>query len=96
MPNVLLEAMAAEKAVIATEVGAVPEVVVHGETGILVPAEDSDALADAIRYLLQDKLKAKKMGEAGRVRVEEHFTVRKMIERTENLYQELLEEKRLI
>ena len=96
MPNVLLEAMAAGKPVIATEVGGVPEVVLHGKTGILVPPEDSDAIANAMRYLLQDELKAKKMGEAGRLRVEEHFTIAGMLERTEDLYQELLKEKRLL
>ncbi len=93
MPNVLLEAMAAGKAVIATEVGGIPEVVVHGETGILVPPEDSDALAKSIKYLLQDEIKINKMGETGRVQVEKHFTIAKMLERTEILYQKLLKEK---
>lgn len=94
MPNVLLEAMAAGKAVIATEVGGVPEVVVHGETGILVPPEDPNALARSIKCLLQDELKVNKMGETGRLQVEKHFTIAKMLEQTEILYQKLLKEKR--
>jgi len=96
MPNVLLEAMAAGKPVVATKVGGIPELVVHEETGILVHPEDSSALANAILDLLQDKLKAKKMGEAGRVRVEEHFNISRMVEKTENLYRELLREKQLL
>ncbi len=52
MPNAVLEAMAAGKPVVATEVGGVPELVLHGETGILVPPGDTDALAQAILDLL--------------------------------------------
>jgi glycosyltransferase involved in cell wall biosynthesis len=96
LPNVLLEAMAAGKPVVATKVGGIPEIVVHGETGILVPPRDTDALAIAIIDLLQNKLKAKNMGEAGRIRAGKRFSIYKMIEKTENLYQELLKEKQLI
>jgi len=96
MPNALLEAMAAGKAVVATRVGGIPELVIHEKTGILVPPEDFDALADAIIDLLQDKVRAKKMGEAGRVRVEEHFNISETLKKTENLYQELLKEKQLL
>jgi len=96
MPNVLLEAMAAARPVIATDVGGVPELVVNGETGILVPPGDSDALASAIIGLLQNELNAKKMGEAGRVWVEKNFSISKTLERTENLYRELLKEKQLL
>ena len=96
LPNVLLEAMAAGKPVIATEVGGVPELVIHGETGMLVPHKDSDALACAIADLLKNRLKARRMGETGRIRAEEHFSIQKMIEKTESLYQELLREKKLI
>jgi glycosyltransferase involved in cell wall biosynthesis len=96
LPNVLLEAMAAGKPVVATKVGGIPEIVVHGETGILIPPRDTDALAIAIIDLLQNKLKAKNMGEAGRIRAGKRFSIYKMIEKTENLYQELLKEKQLI
>ncbi len=96
LPNALLEAMAAGKPVLATEVGGIPELVVRGETGILIPPRDSDVLATAIIDLLRNKLKAKDMGEAGRTRAEEHFSIQKMIEKTGSLYQKLLKEKQLI
>ena len=96
LPNALLEAMAAGKPVVATKVGGIPEIVVHGETGILIPPRDTDALAIAIIDLLQNRLKAKDMGEAGRIRAGKCFSIYKMIEKTENLYQELLKEKQLI
>ena len=96
MPNVLLEAMAAGKPVVATQVGGVPEVVVQGETGILVPPGDADALAHALIELLQDREKAQRMGSAGRVRAERHFDVRSMVENTEKVYRELLQERGLL
>jgi glycosyltransferase involved in cell wall biosynthesis len=96
MPNALLEAMAAGKPVIATTVGGVPEIVVPGKTGLLIPPNDSDALAHAIIELLLNKSKARKMGDAARVRVEKHFTISRTVEKTDNLYRELLEEKQLL
>ena len=96
LPNVLLEAMAAGKPVVATKVGGISEIVVPGETGMLIPPRDTDALAIAIIDLLQNRLKAKDMGEAARIRAGKRFSIYKMIEKTENLYQELLKEKQLI
>jgi len=96
MPNVLLEAMAAEKPVVATEVGGVAELVINGETGLLVPSRDSGALASAIIDLLQNDLKAKRMGRNGRIRVEKKFNISKTLKETENLYQKLLKEKRIV
>ena len=96
LPNALLEAMAAGKPVVATKVGGIPEIVVHGETGVLIPPRDTDALAAVIIDLLQNRLKAKDMGEAGRIRAGKRFSIYKMIEKTENLYQELSKKKQLI
>ncbi len=84
---VLLEAMAAARPVVATPVGGTPELVVDGETGLLVPAGDVDALADALRRLLDDPELAARMGEAGRRRVEERFTAERMVERVLELYE---------
>ncbi len=87
----LLEAMARGLAVVATRVGGNPEVVADGETGLLVPARNPDALADAVLGLLRDPERGRRMGEAGRRRVERAFDVRRMVADYENLYRELAE-----
>ena len=71
--RVLLEAMAARRAVVACSAGGVPEIVVPGETGLLVPPGDPEALAGALLTLLRDPERAAAMGEAGRARVLEAF-----------------------
>ena len=95
LPYALLEAMAAAKPVVATAVGGVPEVVVDGQTGLLVPPRDPEALAQAIITLLRNPGRARAMGEAGRKRVLEHFTVERMVAETERVYQALLVRKGL-
>lgn len=87
---VLLEAMAAGRPVVASRVGGIPEVVLDGETGLLVPPEDPGALADAIRRLLEDPSLAQRLGEAGRRRVEAVFSAERMAEQTAALYEELM------
>jgi glycosyltransferase involved in cell wall biosynthesis len=86
LPLVVLEAMAQGKPVVATAVGGTPEAVVHGETGLLVPAGDADALADALDALLRDPERARRMGEAGRTRVEREFSLAASSERVLALY----------
>jgi glycosyltransferase involved in cell wall biosynthesis len=93
LPNTVLEAMAAGLPVVATGVGGTPEVVVDGITGLLVPPRDPDALAQAITRLLHDPDLRLQMGQAGRERVASHFTVARMVEQTEQLYEQLLAEK---
>ncbi len=96
MPNVALEAMAASLPVVATTVGGTPEVVVDGETGLLVPPRDPDALAKAILHLLGDPGLRLRMGQAGRERVEKHFAISETVRKTEALYQKLLAEKGIV
>jgi len=86
LPLAPLEAMAAGLAIVATDVPGHRDVVVRGETGILVPAEDSGALAEAIASLAVDPARRRKMGEAGRQRVLEHFAVSSMVEKTAEVY----------
>ena len=74
LPNVLLEAMAARTAVVATEVGGTNEVVVEGETGFMVPPNNANELADAIQKVLQDDSLRESMGTKGHKRVDERFT----------------------
>ncbi|MFQ5838976.1 MAG: glycogen synthase [Thermoplasmata archaeon] len=85
-----LEAMACERPVVATSVGGVVEVVVHGETGLLVPPEDPEQLAAGIDAVLSDRTGADEMGRNGRKRVEEFFTWEKVAEMTCRLYETLL------
>lgn len=93
MPNVALEAMAASLPVVATAVGGTPEVVIDGETGILVPSRDAIALAEALSALINDPIKAKAMGHAGRQRIETHFSLTTTVQQTELLYDALLLER---
>ncbi|TME98539.1 MAG: glycosyltransferase, partial [Chloroflexi bacterium] len=90
---VLLEAMAAGRPIVASRVATIPEVVVDGETGLLVPAGDPVALADALAQLAHDPAMARRLGEAGRERLRQHFSIEKMVGDTELLYRELIDER---
>ena len=89
LPVVLLEAMAHARPVVATPVGGTPELVVDGETGLLVPPRDPEALAAALQRLLEDPDLARRLGEAGRTRVAERFTAAAQTRRILELYDEL-------
>jgi glycosyltransferase involved in cell wall biosynthesis len=82
--------MANRLPVLATEVGGIPELVINGETGLLVPPGDSARLTGALARLLSSAEERTRLGLAGRRRIEEHFTLAKKISRTEELYLELL------
>jgi len=86
MPNVVLEAMALGRPVVGTRVGGIPELIVDGETGLLVPARDEAALASAIAGLLADDERRKAMGVAARRRTVERFSVAAMAAATEAVY----------
>jgi alpha-maltose-1-phosphate synthase len=88
-----LEAMACERTVVASAVGGIPEVVVPGRTGLLVPPADPAALAGALNRLLRDRALAPRMGLAGRGRVEEHFSWASIAAKTRRVYDELVAEK---
>jgi glycosyltransferase involved in cell wall biosynthesis len=82
----LLEAMVAGKPVVATRVSSAPEIVLDGETGLLVPPDDPDALAEAALALLGDPARAAVMGHAGLARARREFSVAQMAERTAAVY----------
>jgi glycosyltransferase involved in cell wall biosynthesis len=86
----VLEAMAMRKPVVATTAGGLPEVAQDGETGILVPPGDPDALAQAVIRLLRDPVHRRKLGEAGRDRVAVLFTVDAMMRILAEGYQALI------
>lgn len=89
--NAVVEAMAARIPVIVTKVGPLPEVV--GDSGIYVAPNKPQVITDAILELKDDPKKAKKIGEAGRKRVLENFSMRKTVENYEKLYNQLLKKE---
>ena len=84
--QVIVEGMAAGKAVVATNGGGVPEIVVHGETGLLVPMDDPTAMADAICALLRNPAWSTHLGRLGRARVLERFTADRSARDVEAVY----------
>jgi glycosyltransferase involved in cell wall biosynthesis len=90
LPLVVLEAMARRTPVVATKVGGTPEVVVDGETGLLVPPRDPEALAAALRRLLEDADLRRRLGDAGYARVRDRFSAEAMMRRVLELYDEVL------
>ena len=82
----LLDAMAAGKPIVATNTGGIPEVVVDGETGLLVPPRDHEAMADAIVRLMKEPDLRARMAAAGLARVRKHFSAERMVEQTLRVY----------
>lgn len=89
LPFSILEAMAVGKPVVATDVAGIPEQIIEGQTGFVVPQCDPDSLANAITKLLADPERAKQMGFNARVHVEENFSCELMVGKTKRLYKEL-------
>jgi len=89
-PTVALEAMAMERPVIASRIGGLPDIVVDGETGFLVPPGDERGLREAIQRLLHDPELQRRMGRSGKQRVAE-FQASTVVPRIEQVYQELVQ-----
>lgn len=87
--SAVLDAMAMGLAVVGTRAGGIPEAVVHGETGLLVPTENPEALARAIVRLLREPELRARYGSAGQARVAERFGVDKLVEGTMAAYAEV-------
>ena len=90
LPLAVVEAMAAGLPVVASDVGGLSEVVEHGTTGLLVPPDDPHALAEALHELLSDRERSRAMGQAGRARVEQLYTMSSMVDRLIDLYRGLV------
>ena len=86
----LVEAMAVGTPVVASRVGGVPEAVVDGVTGLLVPPGDAQSLASACAALLRDPGRASQMGRAGIERARAEFGIERLVREIEDLYRELL------
>lgn len=94
LPCSLMEAMACGLPVVATDVGAVADLVEDGTTGFLVSPDDDRAFAEAVIRLVRSPDLRRQMGRAGRKRVEEQFSLMRMVERFEGLFADLLRQKR--
>ncbi len=88
--NAIMEYMACGLPVVCSPGGGNPELVLQGETGVLTPAGDRDALAASLRELAADRALARRMGDAGRARLARHFTVERLVEDLEAVYLEAL------
>jgi colanic acid/amylovoran biosynthesis glycosyltransferase len=74
-PTVIIEAMAAARPVVSTRLAGIPELVAHGETGLLVAPGDTSALVDALEELIRDLELRSRYGRAGHTRIEQHFRI---------------------
>jgi glycosyltransferase involved in cell wall biosynthesis len=90
MPNAVMEAMSAGRPVIASAVGGCKELIVDGETGILVPPRNPEALAAQIVRLLEEPGLRETLGRAARKRAEAEFDIKVAVRRLEAIYDELL------
>jgi glycosyltransferase involved in cell wall biosynthesis len=90
----LLDAMAASRPIVATTAGGIPEIVEDGVNGLLVPPRDQQALADAVVRALNDADLRRRMGEAGFARVNERFTVERMVAETAAAYESVVKSQR--
>jgi glycosyltransferase involved in cell wall biosynthesis len=88
--RVVVEAMLASRPVVATRTGGVPEVVTDGETGLLVPPGDVQALRHALERLLADSGLRERLGRAGRMRIREHFSWERAVAETVLAYENAL------
>ncbi|MBK7048532.1 MAG: glycosyltransferase [bacterium] len=86
LPVALLEAMAAGRAIVATNVGGIPDAVHHGEAGLLVPPASPDALADAICQVLENPAAADKLALSARRRAEQEYGIDSVAQRIEDVY----------
>lgn len=92
---VLLEAMSASKPVISTNVSALPEIVVEGETGLMVPPENPGALASAMQVLVQDAGMRERFGKAGFERAVSNFSLDAMFRKTVKIYEQVLQQRKI-
>jgi glycosyltransferase involved in cell wall biosynthesis len=90
LPMVILEAMSHGLPVVATDVGGTKEAVIHGETGLIVPPANAEALAQAILELLRDPPRRRRMGMAGQLRARAEYSLDLLVSRHEQLFRRLL------
>jgi glycogen(starch) synthase len=87
---VALEAALMARPVVATRVGGLPEIIIHGETGLLSEPEDAQALAENVEFLLSHPEQAERMGQAARARAEKEFGWSRYVDAYDSLYRQLI------
>ena len=92
IPNTLIEAMAMEIPVISTKIIGIPELIRNGKEGLLVPQKDTVALAEAIGILIENKKKRRRLGKAGRKRIEADFNLAKTSDQLSQIFNRELSE----
>ena len=92
-PVSIIEAQAAKKAIVCTEVGGLNYVVDNNETAILIPSNDLNALVENLTLLIKDKPRRIEMGEKGSLFVENKFSYKRLVSDMRSLYLKLLKEK---
>ena len=90
IPQALMQALAVGIPVVSTTVGSIPDVVLQGETGFVVPPRDADALAERIAALLDDEVLRARMGAQGRALVQREYSLEHMLDRMEHVYKRLV------
>lgn len=88
-PIAILEAMAMEKPIVATNVGGIPEQVINGESGLIIPPRNPEAIAKSIIYLLEHPNERMIMGKMGRIRAEEKFSLQECAREHKQVYEDL-------
>jgi glycosyltransferase involved in cell wall biosynthesis len=96
VPQVVLQALAMHKPVVASAVGGIPEVIYHQRTGVLVPPNDPQALAEAVVQVLHNPQSAADWARAGGQLIDAHYALEHMIDRTAAVYTAVLVEKGLV
>ncbi len=96
VPQVILQALAMRKSVVASAIGGIPEVIQHRHTGVLVPPNDHEALAEAVVQVLRDPESAATWAQGGRQLIDTHYALEYMIDRTAAVYTAALVEKGLV
>ncbi|MBU2453216.1 MAG: glycosyltransferase family 4 protein, partial [Proteobacteria bacterium] len=91
--KVIIEAMACNKCVIASEVGGIPEILIDGENGLLVPSEDIEALKTAILKVIENKEFANNLANNGLSTVRDHFSIDALVNKTQQLYSNLIKDQ---
>lgn len=90
LPKALIEAAAASRAVVTTDIPGCRDAIILNKTGLLVPAKDPQKLADALQWLIENPKERYEMGKAGRKFAEKEFSIEKIVQNHLNIYQELI------